>query len=768
MFFEYNDLDIKLIQTNINPFFTKKTHLSLEDNAMKTLHHRKSGLGTLVTCFFVILFICQIGHAQSITRLITDSGTNTPSVTLTVTPDSGTTSYYVVEFLVAELTPTFVTDGGIVSYGSGTIQWGPFEDNLPRTFSYRLMGSTTAFELAGFAKFSSDPPEVSPKSYYKVYTDGDKVGTNIAPITHSISVLEPGVVYTVTTRHFTVYSGQPVSHPTFYPELHLLNGQRNNILAIRAYHGPEGTGFATMKKTAPYTTPIEWNIPELEVISVTGTPISNPEGIELTWTFRLSATTLWDVYEESICLGTFTITDAGDYGAYCDLSNLTYTGGIPKVFKGRRGIYVWKEGYYIATNPQNQRDFFSFCAAPKGKANNKIESIIIAFPQDINGAEAPLFRSFIAEAHSRGMEVNFVTGEPEWSFLDNRQIGTDEINKIFTFNQSAVFEEQFDSIQFDVEPHAIDTDNEPGMEPWVWEQFIPNMAYFKSVVDQNNIATGLNIPFVAAIGNFWHEDYVPTDAYPGPGYEQILNIIDKAAIMNYVTHSGAVYTCREELEYSRLLNKPIDIVYETFNTSPTESFWFNGNNALERTVNSIDYAYVDPFSTDYYENFGFNVIHYYEAADEIWPHNGVIKRSYRQLRPDIFSDQEPLDPVYNTAPVCYVLSPNGGEETSGRRLTITYSVYDDNSAVPISVKFYLRNTASGSEYYLGTQSVQVSASTHMYSGSFNATVNAYPVGTDYRIRITVDEQSGSPALSSFDSSNYDFARVASGGGGKKK
>ena len=706
--------------------------------------------------------ICNAGYAQAnVTRQILGSETSMPEVSITVTPNASITSYYIVEFLNPEITPIYISAGGVINYYSGMIKWGPFEDNLPRTVSYKMIGSTTAFEIAGYGEFSTDPAAQTTKTYSKVYTGGDVVGIVTVPISHDISVLEPGVVYTVTTQHYALYDGQTVAHPNYYPELQLLNSLRNNVLAIRAYHGAEGTGFVTMKKTAPYTTPVEWNISELEVLSVTATPISNPEGLEVTWTFQLSSTALWDVYDESICLGIFSMTDAGDYGAYCDLSNLKYTGGIPKTFKAPRGIYVWKEGELIASTPKNQRDFFSFCAAPKGVAENKIESVIIAFPGDINGTDNTAIRNFVAEAHSRNMEVHYVTGEPEWSFLDNRQIPTNEIDEIFIYNEDASIEERFDSIQFDVEPHAIDTDNEPGMEPWVWEQYIQNMDYFKSVIDQNNAITGLSIPFSAAIGNFWHEDYVTTDSYVGTGYEQIINIIDKVVIMNYVTHYGAIFTCQDELEYARLLNKPVEIVYETFNTSPTESFWFNGNNALERIINSIDYAYVDPLSSSYYEKMECNVIHYYETEDEYFPYYDSIKRSYRQLRADIFDDYEPLIPVSNAAPVCYVLSPNGGGDIDTDSVTISYEVYDDNSSVPVLVKFYLENINQGTEDYLGEESIIVNSSSLMYSGSFTADVQAYSKASGYRILIIAEEQSGTP-LSGLDRSNYDFTLIDGG------
>ena len=700
--------------------------------------------------FFLIFLSSHLSAQTTITRQITGDETNYPSVTVTVTPDESTASYLVEEDLISGITPIYVSHNGVVDYSIGKLTWGPFYDNQQKTLTYKLIGRSTACHLTGRGYFSTDN---YPENGSKTNISGDKLVTVVAAISHSITQLEPDVTYQVTTQHY--YNN--ASDGIITIELLLFNALRDNMIGIR-YYG--GTGWVAIAKDVPYATPTAWNIPQIDITSVSSTPLTDPNGpggVQTTWIFKLSDASPWVVDCESICLGTFNRMTAGDYGPYCDLSNLNYTEGSAKTFKSKRGIYVWREGDNIVSSFvadfQDEIDFFSFCAAPKGNGDNKIEAIYLAFHEtDMTGAEQEAVQRFIAEAKSRDFEVHYIAGIPEWSYLTERVYGAAHINKVFTYNQQSLAEEQFNSIQFDIEPHAIDTDNEGGVEPPVWAEYIQNVDYFQSVVDSNNSSTGLNIPFGINIASFWHEDYVPSDSYTGPGYEQVINIVDQISIMNYATHYGAIFTCRDEIEYAASLSKPIDVVYETFNTYPTESYWFVGNQALERIINCIEYSYVDPSSANYYSLFGNNIIHYYEAELEYFPDTTKIKRSYRQLRPEFLADPEPLIPEYNTAPVCYVISPGTGEEIYSNTLKVNYEVYDDNDSVPITVSVYLVNSSQTS-VYLGSQQIYVDSSTNKYEGFFSADISSFAKSSGYKIKITAEESMG---LSGFDTSNYGF------------
>ena len=706
-----------------------------------------------LTLLVLIIITCNadVVFAQAtLTRSISDSETCYPHVTLSVTPDQSINSYIVQEDLLAGVTPVYVSHNGDVDYSTGKVTWGPFYDNTPRTFTYILVGRSSACHMTGQGYFSTDS---YPENGSKVKIAGDNVVSVIVPIWHNIDVLEPDVTYQVTTQHYL----NDASDEILTVELLLFNALRDNMIGIR-YYG--GTGWIAISKNVPYATPTAWDIPQIDITSVSSTPLTDPNGpagVEVTWIFKLSPDDLWLVDGESICLGTFNRLAAGDYGPYCDLSNLTYTEGIEKTFRAKRGIYVWKEGDAIISDLEHQIDFFSFCAAPKGNGDNKIESIFLAFYQsDMTGDEQTLVEDFVAEAKSRNFDIHYIAGIPEWSYISERPYGASHINKLFSYNQQALPEQRFDSLQFDIEPHAIDTDNEGGVEPPVWEEYIQNIDYYQSLVDSNNASTGLNIPFCVDVASFWHEDYVPTDSYTGTGYEQVINIVDRISIMNYGTHYGAIFTCYDEIQYAASLNKPVDVVYETFNTYPTESYWYNGNQALERTINSIEYKYVDPLSPSYYSNFGNNILHFYEAEGEYFPDTTKIKRSYRQLRPDYLEDQEPLIPEYNTAPVCYVLSPDGSEVIYSDTLVVSYEVYDDNDSTPINVSFYLLDNSSN-ETYVGAEQVYVNSSTNQYSGLYFADISSVSRGDGCKLKITVEEASATAEnLGSFDMSNFTF------------
>ncbi|MCP3870957.1 MAG: hypothetical protein GY703_23245 [Gammaproteobacteria bacterium] len=61
-----------------------------------------------------------------------------PEVSLTLTPDEKTRSYALQEMLPLGLDPANLDSDGIWNPDTRTIKWGPFSDNLPRTFTYSV------------------------------------------------------------------------------------------------------------------------------------------------------------------------------------------------------------------------------------------------------------------------------------------------------------------------------------------------------------------------------------------------------------------------------------------------------------------------------------------------------------------------------------------------------------------------------------------------------------------------------------------------------
>ena len=88
-----------------------------------------------------------------LTRTVINDASALPEVHLAVTPVSGTKSYAVQEVVPRTLTPSAISHDGSWDQTAGTIRWGPFEDNTPRTLTYSLQGPDGTYALDGQASF---------------------------------------------------------------------------------------------------------------------------------------------------------------------------------------------------------------------------------------------------------------------------------------------------------------------------------------------------------------------------------------------------------------------------------------------------------------------------------------------------------------------------------------------------------------------------------------------------------------------------------------
>jgi hypothetical protein len=86
-------------------------------------------------------------------RTITQNGTPTPDVSLSITPNAGVSAYAVEDTLPAGLTPQNVGQSGTWDAVSRRVKWGPFFDSTPRTFTYEISGPGGLYMLTGPGSF---------------------------------------------------------------------------------------------------------------------------------------------------------------------------------------------------------------------------------------------------------------------------------------------------------------------------------------------------------------------------------------------------------------------------------------------------------------------------------------------------------------------------------------------------------------------------------------------------------------------------------------
>jgi hypothetical protein len=99
------------------------------------------------------------GHASTVVRSL--PATFLPgtafSVTNAVSPDASVVVYAVQDTVPLGWTVTNLTDDGTFSAATGTVEWGPFFDALPRTLSYQVIppvNATAAVSFSGLGVFN--------------------------------------------------------------------------------------------------------------------------------------------------------------------------------------------------------------------------------------------------------------------------------------------------------------------------------------------------------------------------------------------------------------------------------------------------------------------------------------------------------------------------------------------------------------------------------------------------------------------------------------
>ncbi len=405
-------------------------------------------------------------------------------------------------------------------------------------------------------------------------------------------------------------------------------------------------------------------------------------GVEVNWVFTLcrdndspysTADGEWATQDDQVYFGAYIVGVTED--GYNDSSiPVTYLNGsdnpVSDEWVNNRALYVWDQSNQIIADSQSQREFFSFLAAPHGDSNAKVSVVFMNFDAlDIVNNSFDAVRTFVADAHSRGLKVVFLSGDPSWALDYYRSYPVAHLQKVFSYNSKAMLNERLDGIQFNIEPHVLAS----WPSDTIWEQYIGNLAYFQDMVIDHNNAQADTLTFGVTLP-YWYDEY--TYNYR-PVNEFVQDIVDCVTVINYWTATGATAMSGTEIAYSEALNngKSVYIALETKDLGTSDpynyiSFWNHGNEALETMISDLETIYSS------YSVFTGTAIHYYET-------DSASDQAYRSLRPDALSEP---NQDYDEAPVVTVVAPNSGDFVANKPLEIVYTVFDsDTSQLETSV-----------------------------------------------------------------------------------
>ncbi len=446
-------------------------------------------------------------------------------------------------------------------------------------------------------------------------------------------------------------------------------------------------------------------------------------------------------------------------------------------------LWIWGMGPKIinGSGEADRINFYSFLTAPHGDPSARITTLF-TFVSANNYDDVCLdeidkcrvhhptkVREFIADAHSRGLEVHYLDGDPVWSLsAPHNRAAVGLLSAVFEYNENSAVEERFDAIQMDVEPYVLDTSHPLS---WaadtleVWNQYLLNLRDWQSRVNRHNEKTGDNLKLGVAIPFWWQADVPPTEV----DHRKIQDIVDYIAIMAYDTRSdssGRPYVIDlvgTEIRYADDLGKggkgnlatghrvyvgleAIDVTWKERESASFQrymyphstSFFTRTHEEMRKTVAFV----VDEFANEsdpkrYFSSFAGLAYHYYEDLD-------VGETAFRSLRSE----------NSNRAPVCFLTFPSGKEIISNSGdLLIEYDATDPDGD-PLSIELYISDDSGVSWQPLLPEDT-AGESIFINDGQYLMQTNRYPPGKAYRLMLTASE-TNSQGLSGFDRSDFDF------------
>lgn len=283
-----------------------------------------------------------------------------------------------------------------------------------------------------------------------------------------------------------------------------------------------------------------------------------------------------------------------------------------------RFMWIWNSAAAIANTGTARTDLFAFCAAPFNQPARRITHLYLYAHQQVTGSPVQL-RQFLADAHAQGITVFYLDGEHTWAESSSqRTYGEQVLSNVLAFNSSALPNERFDGIQYDVEPYALPQWGT--LKATYWNHFVTLLTNCQAQVNNWNAKNGASLTFEACIPRWYDSD---SDAITSS--EQVQDITDSIAIMDYVnTASRIIADATTEVSYADFLGKKAVVGVETMQVDPaTSTFFGKTNEDMERELTQVTDAFA-PVA-----GFGGLAIHHYD--------------SYRVMAPGTVSSQPTAD-----------------------------------------------------------------------------------------------------------------------------
>ncbi|MBU1077012.1 MAG: hypothetical protein KKH98_06960 [Spirochaetes bacterium] len=282
----------------------------------------------------------------------------------------------------------------------------------------------------------------------------------------------------------------------------------------------------------------------------------------------------------------FDFTEPGDHTVYIDNicfksaknDKLNYSGkpfrNKSNIKKVQNAMWVWLVND-ILFKENGARDLFAFCKKRninelflqllyefKGKKKDNSFTCIVK--------QKDAFRKFLKEAHGKKIKVHVLDGYPDWVMRERHHEPLALAQAVCDYNKEVEPIERFDGIHLDNEPYLMIAFKSP-FRKRIYREYIELNDKLTELIHKNSdMVFGIDIPF------FLEQPFETTGEIELIEYKgkkqatsyHLLDIVDNIGIMGYRDFAygadGAIYHCRDEINYAEKVNKPVYIGVEVF------------------------------------------------------------------------------------------------------------------------------------------------------------------------------------------------------------
>lgn len=299
---------------------------------------------------------------------------------------------------------------------------------------------------------------------------------------------------------------------------------------------------------------------------------------------------------------------------------ITSTANIPN-----RNYTIWSWDDEEIINPE---EFASFCNAYK---INRVYQHVSTSVLDLE-----TIRKFVGTMQKNRISVNWLTGDPLWALTEHHYHIAEQIQKVVSYNMSIQNDyEKIGTIQFDIEPHALDE--------WNADQASVIKQYQDAVVLMYKESLAKRLSLNVCVPSWF--DSVAYDNEYGQGnlFDFVSKHSSSTVIMAYNTKSY-VSIAEDEIRMGALNGKNVAVGLETheITESITEDISF-ANKPIEDLYRAFETLFLVYKIYGVYKGYEF-VIHdygYFKAYTDKFnltiPSNNILDKLTTENKTDLIS-----------------------------------------------------------------------------------------------------------------------------------